>query len=159
MQRPEMPRVIALDDARPAQRGIRILVADDNADIRLTLSALLQHEGYAVRTVEDGLGVAALLKSFQPDVCILDIEMPGASGYAIARELSDIPVRDRPLLIAISGVWVRPSERLLAIMVGFDHFFQKPADPKKLLDVLVDFQRGKRARESSQRVHIAGSSA
>ena len=136
-------------------RGVRVLVADDNADMRLTLSALLEHEGYEVRALEDGGAVGGSVKTFRPHVCILDIEMPGASGYAIARELSDIPVADRPLLIAISGVWIRPSERLLAIMVGFDHFFQKPADPRELLNVLSDFSNGKRAREFTRRVHLA----
>ena len=147
---------IRLEVSKPPARGVRVLVADDNADTRLTLSALLEHEGYEVRALKDGGRVSGSVKSFQPHACILDIEMPGASGYAIARELSDIPVAERPLLIAISGVWISPSERLLAIMVGFDHFFQKPADPQELLNVLGDFQHGKRAREFTRRVHIAG---
>ena len=140
----------------PTGDRVRVLVADDSADTRLTLCALLQDEGYEVHTLEGGGGVARAVKSFQPHVCILDIEMPGASGYAIARELADLPTADRPLLIAISGVWIRPSERLLAIMVGFDHFFQKPADPRELLNVLSDFRAGTRAREFARRVHVAG---
>ena len=150
-----LQRVIPFQGPQAPRRGVRVLVADDNADIRLTLSALLEHEGYEVGTLAEGTEVTRSIKSFQPDVCILDIEMPGASGYAIARELSDIPVADRPLLIAISGVWISPSERLLAIMVGFDHFFQKPADPQQLLNVLNDFKGGKRPREFTKRVHLA----
>jgi hypothetical protein len=51
-------------------------------------------------------------------------------------------------------VWVRPSDRFLAIMVGFDHFFQKPADPKELIGVLDDFRHGRKPAGMDARVHL-----
>lgn len=134
---------------------LRVLVADDNADTLLTLSALLSEEGHEVRTLNDGTSVAELVHGFDPDVCILDIEMPGKDGFVLARELRDKRVGERPMLIAISGVWVRPSDRFLAIMVGFDHFFQKPADPAALLAVLNQFRQGRRPRSMEERVHLS----
>src|SRR5688572_17773027 len=114
------------------QSPLRVLVADDNPDTLLTLTALLQEEGHEVRALNEGSSVIELVRGFDPDVCILDIEMPGKDGFILARELRDRRTGERPMLIAISGVWVRPSDRFLAIMVGFDHFFQKPADPAEL---------------------------
>ena len=138
---------------------LRVLIADDNADTLLTLSALLADEGHEIRTLADGTDVIELVRGFDPDVCILDIEMPGKDGFILARELRDRRAGDRPMLIAMSGVWVRPSDRFLAIMVGFDHFFQKPADPQVLLRVLNEFRQGRRASTMEQRVHLSGDKA
>ena len=134
---------------------MKILIADDNADTLLTLSALLADEGHEVRTLNDGSDVIELVRGFDPDVCILDIEMPGKDGFILARELRDRRVGERPMLIAMSGVWVRPSDRFLAIMVGFDHFFQKPADPKELIAVLKDFHAGRKTTAYEERLHLA----
>jgi DNA-binding response OmpR family regulator len=135
---------------------LRVLVADDNPDALLTLSALLGDDGHEVRTLSDGTDVIELVRGFDPDVCILDIEMPGKDGFILARELRDRRVGERPMLIAMSGVWVRPSDRFLAIMVGFDHFFQKPADPNVLIRVLNEFRQGRKVSTLDQRVHLAG---
>ena len=147
--------IVPLEGQRPQKRALRILLADDNQDTVLTLAALLADEGHEVRALKDGNDVPELVASFQPDACILDIEMPGHSGYELARELRDHRLGDRPLLVAMSGVWVRPADRFLALMVGFDHFFQKPADPAELIAVLDDFQKGRKARAFEERVHLA----
>jgi DNA-binding response OmpR family regulator len=137
------------------QSPLRVLVADDNPDTLLTLTALLQEEGHEVRALNEGSSVIELVRGFDPDVCILDIEMPGKDGFILARELRDRRTGERPMLIAISGVWVRPSDRFLAIMVGFDHFFQKPADPAELLKVLEEFRQGRRPSTLDERVHLS----
>ena len=147
--------IVSLEGQRPQQRALRILLADDNTDTVLTLSALLADEGHEVRGLKDGSDVRDLVASFQPDACILDIEMPGQSGYELAREVRNRRLGDRPLLIAMSGVWARPADRFLALMVGFDHFFQKPADPNELLKVLDDFKEGRKPRAFEERVHLA----
>ena len=138
---------------------LRILLADDDQDTLATLQAILQEEGHEVRTLKDGTDVRELVHGFDPDVCILDIEMPGKDGFVLARELRDVRMHDRPMLIAISGVWIRPSDRFLAIMVGFDHFFQKPADPAELIAVLDDFRHGRKALACEQRLHLGRSAA
>src|SRR3954468_23141211 len=133
---------------------LRVLVADDNPDTLITLSALLTEEGHEVRTLAEGSSVTALVRDFDPDVCILDIEMPVKDGFKLARELRDRRSGERPMLVAISGVWVRPSDRFLSIMVGFDHFFQKPADPAELVRVLTEFREGRKPRNLDGRLHL-----
>jgi DNA-binding response OmpR family regulator len=149
------PKILSFPGNRSAQStGLRVLLADDNEDTVLTLAAIVANEGHDVRGLRDGTSVPELMESFDPDAVILDIEMPGRDGYALARELRERRIDRRPLLIAISGVWVSPSERLLAIMVGFDHFFQKPADPAELVAVLADFRAGRVTSTVSERLHV-----
>lgn len=153
LQMPAMT-VLRFPPNRAASRpGLRVLLADDSRDTVLTLATILADEGHEVRALTEGDGVPQAASGFDPDVVILDIEMPGRDGYALARELCQRRNGHKPLLIAISGVWIRPSERLLAIMVGFDHFFQKPADPLELLAVIGDFRAGRTAASVSDRLH------
>ena len=63
-----------------ASRRLSILVADDEPDTVATLSAILTDDGYIVHTVYRGDHVAEAVRRYKPDVCILDIVMPGQSG-------------------------------------------------------------------------------
>ena len=118
--------------------ALSILVADDEMDTVQTLAAILADEGHAVHTITHGSLVMDAVRRFKPHVCILDIEMPGKDGYAIAREIVKEFDRKgpRPLLIALSGRWKSQTDKMLARMVGFDHFLVKPADPQTIIDVL-----------------------
>jgi CheY-like chemotaxis protein len=120
------------------ERRLRVLVADDQADVCATMSALLHMEGYEVRCVGDGTAAVNAVRDFRPHVCILDLAMPEQSGYSVAGELRAMYGSRRPLLIAISGQWVKASEKLLAVSMGFDHFISKPADPRQVLGLLED---------------------
>jgi len=82
------------------------------------------------------------VKQFSPEVCILDIQMPGESGYSLARNISEQHRFNRPVLIAISGKWTTQTDRLLARTVGFDHFLLKPADPTRLVGILDQIRGG-----------------
>src|SRR3954465_4420621 len=139
----------------PPKTPLRILLAAGDHDPLVCLDAILKEEGHEVRTLQDGASVRELVRGFDPDVCILDIEMPGKEGLCLARELRDVRIEDRPMLVAISGVWIRPSDRFLAIMVGFDHFFQKPADPASLVGVLNAYRDGRRPSTMQERVHLS----
>ena len=119
---------------------LRVLVADDQPDICATMSALLEAEGYVVRCVGDGGAAVNAVREFRPHVCILNIGMPGQTGYSVAGELRLMYGSRRPLLIAMSGQWVKPSEKLVAESVGFDHFMQKPAEPGRVLALLKDLE-------------------
>ena len=119
---------------------LRVLVADDHPDICTTMSALLEAEGYAVHCVRDGGAAVIAVREFRPHVCILDIGLPGQTGYSVAGQLRLMYGSRRPLLIAMSGQWVNPSEKLVAESVGFDHFMQKPAEPTRVLALLKDVE-------------------
>jgi len=122
--------------AEALNRNLRIIVADDEPDTVLTLAALLRQEGYQVIEASRGSEVLAHVRQQKPDALILDIDMPGMSGYTVAREIRDRYQPATPLLVAISGKWVGQTDKMLADLAGFDHFLQKPCDPQILLRML-----------------------
>jgi DNA-binding response OmpR family regulator len=131
-------RVVSPKDGSepPLRRTLRILIADDDRDSANMLAVLLRQEGHEVNTVLRGDEALDVVRFMRPDAVILDINMPGESGYAVARELKERYAIAAPLLIGISGVWTKTSERLLGQAVGFDHYLVKPYDPDQLLALL-----------------------
>lgn len=124
------------NDASYARKKLRIIVADDDKDAAMTLGTVLQHEGHEVREVYRGDAVLRLITEFRPDACLLDIGMPGMSGYEVARTLRERHGDNCPLLIAITG-WKKTSERLLGQIVGFHHYVTKPYSTDDLLRLLA----------------------
>ena len=118
------------------RRPLHIVVADDERDTVLTLAAILTHEGHSVCGASKGPDAILHARRQKPDALILDIDMPGASGYSVAREILEIFKPWPPLLIAISGKWVGQTDRMLADLAGFNHFLQKPCEPEALLELL-----------------------
>ena len=116
----------------PAHRR-RILIADDDRDAVATLAALLLDEGHEVREVYRGDAVLYYLREFRPDVLIVDINMPGMSGYDVARQVHEVFGVERPALIALTGWYRGSADRILGRILGFDHYLTKPYDPSELL--------------------------
>jgi DNA-binding response OmpR family regulator len=123
------------------RKQLRVLVADDDRDMVATLGAILNDEGHQVREVYRGTEVMRLLAEFDPDVALVDIGMPGMSGYEVAREVREKHGKARPLLIAITG-WKKASDRILAQLSGFDHHLPKPFEAKDLLALLEPLTTG-----------------
>ena len=117
------------------KRQLSILIADDNADAVRSLSALLHDEGHIVHTCTDARVAIESIQRYAPEVCILDVVMPGKSGYQITRDVRALEFR-QPVMIAVSGEFKKPVDQLLARSVGFDHFFAKGEDPSGLLEVI-----------------------
>ena len=136
------------EERRDTNRPLRVLVADDDADTVKTLTVLLELEGHTVRAVHSGANVLPAIPTFRPDAIILDISIPGLSGYAVAQAVrhSFTDMR-RPLMIAISGMWKQAGDRLVAQQVGFDHYLVKPCDPREVVQLLDKL--GKRGARTS----------
>ena len=121
---------------------LRILIADDDRDAASTLAMLLRDCGDEVLTVLRGDEALEICRLFRPDVVISDINMPGESGYAIARELRDRHRELAPFLIAMSGVWTNASDRSVGRAAGFDHYMLKPCDPHELAQLIEPLRTG-----------------
>lgn len=135
---PETPGRDAQTDsaaALHAQRR-RVLIADDDRDGALTLSTLLELEGYEVRAVHGGQEALDAARTFKPHVMLLDIGMPRVTGYDAARRVRQRYGVDCPVLIAVTG-WKQASDRILANLAGFDHHVSKPYDPNELVKLLA----------------------
>jgi CheY-like chemotaxis protein len=113
----------------------RILIADDNRDSAETLAALLRMEGHEVTSVHDGPVALSIFAELKPDVALLDIGMPGLTGYEVARKMRQSTQRASLTLIAITG-WGQDIDKERAFAAGFDHHLTKPVDPQRLVELL-----------------------
>src|SRR4051812_5373601 len=132
--------IAALPGGAPAPRRLRVLIADDDRDTVVTLATILQDEGHEVREVYRGSEVLRMVRDFDPDVAMIDIGMPGMTGYDVAREVRQVYGNMRPLLIAVTG-WKQSSDRILAQLAGFNHHLAKPFDPRDLLELIAPLTR------------------
>ena len=123
-----------------AKRALRVLVADDERDTVLTLTELLREEGHETHGVYDGNDVMPAIREFDPDVVLLDISMPGMTGWDVARKIRHVCGQERPLLIAISGVYKEAADQILGKLAGFNYYLAKPYDPSVLITLLRDAQ-------------------
>jgi DNA-binding response OmpR family regulator len=127
---------------------LRVLVADDDRDTTNVLAALLRERGHDPHIALRGDEVSNIDRLIRPDVVILDINMPGMSGYAVAREIRERRGPLAPLLIAISGSWKESSDQRVAAQLGFDHYLLKPFEPAALLALVDAFARRARGEAS-----------
>lgn len=117
-------------------RRRRVLVVDDNRDSVETLGTLLRILGHDVRTARDGAEGLAAAEEFQPEVVLLDIGMPGMSGYEVAAQLRRKPGGKEMMILALTG-WGQDEDRRRSREAGFDHHFVKPVNPDDLHSLLV----------------------
>jgi CheY-like chemotaxis protein len=109
---------------------------DDEPDTVASLVALLRTEGYEAKGSTDPTRVPAEVEVFAPDVVIVDIFMPGMSGWEVVREVRKAGQRP-PMLIAISGSYIKTADVAISRAAGFSHFLQKPCDPDFLFNILA----------------------
>lgn len=119
-----------------APRSLRVLVAEDDRDTVTALTLLLRDEGHDVRSVQSGRQVMGAVLDFDPDVVILDIRLPELSGWEVARTIRNRRGRSQPVLIGISGQYKQGADKILAEIIGFDHYLVKPYDPNELVALL-----------------------
>lgn len=115
-------------------KNLRVLVVDDSADSAHTLSVLLRLLGYEVQKAESGSDALRTGADFLPDVIILDIAMPGMSGYAAAERIRTTSWGKHAVLVAITG-YSSPEDIAKARQAGFDHHFAKPVTLEQMLEV------------------------
>ena len=123
---------IAPIQVRDGAQAKVVLLADDNLDAAEVMAQWLRLSGYEVQTAPDGARAADLALSLKPDVLVLDIGMPGLSGYEVARRVRAQPWGREALLIAATG-WGQLSDREKAASAGFDAHLTKPFAPDDLI--------------------------
>jgi CheY-like chemotaxis protein len=123
--------------AAPRANGGRVLLVDDNVDAAQSLGALLRNAGYAVHEAHDGpQALAAVAAGFVPDVALLDIGLPGMTGYELAATLRRDARLSGLTLIALTG-YGRAPDRERALAANFDDHLVKPVTFDTLLQALA----------------------
>jgi CheY-like chemotaxis protein len=110
-----------------------VLIIDDDADVRWALGAILDFEGYHVLEAVSGQEGVDLVRAHQPDLVLMDLEMPGLmDGYAAAKALrSDPRTGDIPIVV-VTGYPVADPDRAAARQSLFHSVLPKPVVPTKL---------------------------
>jgi DNA-binding response OmpR family regulator len=121
--------------AGPGAGQGRVLLVDDNQDAADTASALLEISGYEVKVAYDPGVALTILDRFRPQVAVLDIGLPGMSGYELATRLRSHRNGANCWLVALTG-YGTAADVANAHEAGFDQHLVKPAPPEALLDAI-----------------------
>ncbi len=130
------PAALPAAEAAAPRRAQRVLVVDDNVDAAQALGELLRAAGHEVREAHDAMQALAALDEFVPEVALLDIGLPGLSGYDLAAVLRGDARLAGLALIALTG-YGREPDRARAIAGGFDEHLVKPVDIDTLLAAIA----------------------
>jgi len=118
----------------------RVLAVDDNRDSAESLRMLLQLWGHDARCAFDGEEALEVVDGFDPDVVLLDIGLPGMSGYDLAARIREREAQRSVTLIAVTG-YGQDEDRRRVRAAGFDHHLVKPVDPDTLERLMNSLER------------------
>jgi PAS domain S-box-containing protein len=122
-----------------ARTPLEVVLADDNRDAADLLADFLAMQGHTVHTAYDGKAAIELASRIRPQVLVLDIGMPGATGYEVAEWARRQPWGSDATLVAVTG-WGREVDGDRALRSGFDIRLVKPVDIHQLLLAIASKQ-------------------
>jgi len=106
----------------------KILVIEDNEQNLYLVRFILEQNGYEVFAALDGKSGIEMAASLKPDMVLLDIQLPGMDGYAVARNLRKNPDLTALPIVAVTS-YAMPGDREKTIEAGCDGYIEKPIDP------------------------------
>lgn len=115
----------------------RILLIEDNEQNRYLATFLLERHGYRVESAVNGPDGLAAAESAPPDLILLDIQLPGMDGYAVARALRTKDVLRRVPIIAVTS-YAMVGDREGVLAAGCDGYIEKPIDPDTFISTIED---------------------
>ena len=118
------------DFSTPGEATARILVVDDDPDLRKLISEFLGAHGFQVKAVEDAAAMRRAIDEQRPDLVILDVMMPGEDGLSAARRLA--AESGGPAIVMLSALG-GDTDRIIGLEVGADDYLAKPCNPRELL--------------------------
>ena len=123
----------------PDQTSPRLLVVEDNSANRFLATELLESTGFTIVTADNGIEGVKLWQSWQPDLILMDLQMPELDGYAALQQIREYEAtsRNRPAtpIIALTAS-VFEETRQMVLNAGFDGFVRKPFQKQKLLQTI-----------------------
>lgn len=116
-------------------RRIRILLAEDQVEIRKIIGLVLAEDEFELLEASDGLQTLQMVRQYRPDLLLLDIGMPNLSGIDVCRRLRADPDTAAVKIVALTAQ-ASPADREEALAAGMDDFLTKPFGPGKLLSTI-----------------------
>ncbi len=114
----------------------KVLCVDDNREMASSVGLLLEKAGCEVRICHDGPAALVAAKEFEPDVCVIDLMMPGMDGTELASRLREQGGERPPRCIALTGLWDINAQHSTH-NVGFEEHLVKPVEPARLVEVVL----------------------
>jgi CheY-like chemotaxis protein len=114
-----------------------ILIVDDDPEIVVMLSTRLGARGYKVSTASDGKAAIEMAKRERPELVLLDVMMPGKSGWEVARALKQDPVTQSIKIVMVTAIGEQVNE-LTSPLYGADAHIDKPFEFERLERVIAD---------------------
>jgi len=115
--------------------GKHVVLVEDEPNIIEAISFILMQDGWKVSTRSDGVGAAEMVADLSPDLLILDVMLPGRSGFDILRDVRRRDkTRDLPVLLLTAKGQAR--DRQTAQSLGASHYMTKPFSNQEMLDVV-----------------------
>ena len=112
--------------------GKKILIVDDDKDLRLAMSIRLRASGYEIALASDTISAMSVAQKERPDLVLLDVNMPGGNGFMVMERFRMIThLAAMPIIILTGGDPIIFNEK--AFSLGAADFFEKPADNDALL--------------------------
>ena len=122
--------------------GLRILVVDDEADVRDLVATILRESGASVTAVRSAAEAIEAFATVTPNIVVSDIEMPGEDGYSLIRKLRTGTLLAGHTVPAIAlSAYAGPGDRMRALDAGFQLHVSKPVEPAELVAVLANLAR------------------
>ena len=109
-----------------------ILIVDDDANYRAFVSTMLGRVGYGTREASSGEEALNSVRRERPSCVLLDVLLPGVTGYEVCRELRDEYGEALPIIF-VTGERTEPGDRVAGLLLGADDYVVKPFDPDELL--------------------------
>ena len=106
----------------------KVLIADDQPNIRLSLAMILADAGYEVMEAGDGRGTLELARHERPDVILLDVWMPGMHGFEVLKTLRSNPATESIPVVMLTVLEAARGERA-GMSLGVTHYITKPWEP------------------------------
>ena len=108
-----------------------ILIVEDHPTMREAMRLVLEHEGFVIRQAADGPSALAMVRAQPPDLMLLDLNIPGASGATVLKELKSDPATADVRVIIVTATGEEGRDFVLSL--GADAYFTKPFSPTALL--------------------------
>ena len=108
-----------------------ILICDDEINIRESICYVVNKEGYSYTIAKDGVSAYEIACNEKPDLIILDVSMPGMTGYEVCKKIRETPSIENTKILILTA-FGQESDKQKAIAAGTDNFMSKPFSPREL---------------------------
>jgi two-component system cell cycle response regulator DivK len=115
-----------------------VLLIEDNEQNRYLVTFLLEQQGYTVVWAPDGARAIEIARTLQPDLILLDIQLPVMDGYGVARALRGMPALAKVPIIAVTS-YAMVGDREKALAAGCNGYIEKPINPETFVGEIASF--------------------